>query len=754
MNTSLQYNSIWNSLGRAEAREFIPPITPIDTISQIYLEANLISLLDLRGIKLLYDARPLPEQDPGLQWFLLNLYASFKQGHTHIPFQIQKATAFEKWLEAVWQKALSTFYLKNHEASLFFDLKDKKAYLLYLHTYTQAFLKKLTEGHYNALIQTQQPIKPDSQTALPILLETTQGTAGFYFLKLNHSEVNIAHHLHRLLNKKTAPLKPSLLKSSLDEILIQKPLRLSQGEITLNSRQKMALALAVQKKVFILSGGPGTGKTTIVTNLIRLYYQIYKLTPEDIKMAAPTGRAAAKLNDSVTLQLHSLQKKKNDNKDGNELNESPQSKTIHRLLRYNPSTRKYKYDSSNPLPAQLLIVDEVSMIDMELFSKLLSALSPHCHLILLGDRNQLPAVGTGAVLGDLTFEFYNQELTLNSLSAPTVQQLKETFLQDKEIEPISPTTLTHPFVDHCIILNQSMRSVQKIIQLSQSINFGKEEDFFLGLNGQVASSPLTNEVCQWYIPEESNYTQCLQKLLKKWIQKYYLSPISSPSQSDNQTYSYIQTIKKIQSIRLQNLDTNQGVYQHIQNHLLDSTSELFSFVQKAFFFIAHSKCLTFLKNSIQGADGVNQFIREELQSQLKSPSALRGFSGLPIMIKSNHAHLSLFNGDTGILLSIHSTLVGVFEGANGFRLFSVNELPEYETAFALTVHKSQGSEYDHVLIILPERKSPLMTREILYTGVTRAKHTVSLFGKEDLLRQTISQKSIRHSNLSHRIGVL
>ncbi|ATF09960.1 Exodeoxyribonuclease V alpha chain [Candidatus Enterovibrio altilux] len=445
--------------------------------------------------------------------------------------------------------------------------------------------------------------------------------------------------------------------------------------------QKVAAAVALSYRFAVISGGPGTGKTTTVAKLLAaLIYNSDKTNGLDIKLVAPTGKAANRLTESIGKAVTLLHVEPR-------LREKIpiQATTIHRLLGAIPNRVEFHHHESNRLHLDVLVVDEASMVDLPLMARLLSALPDHARVILLGDHDQLASVEAGAVLGDICA---NAE---NNYSAPRAKLLEA--LTDFAL----PTTSAAQVVtDGVCLLRKSYRFHSKlgIGQLANAINLGDTsrlqqvltagyKDITLhDLNGDVYASAIHRSV--------NEYSQYLKALVGG--------------------EDMVKVMEHFTRIRL----------------------------------------LCALTDGPFGVVGLNHAIEEALVLKyLIAPSEELFYRGRPIMITQNDYSLGLYNGDIGIVVQEDDRLRVAFKMSNGsIKAFLPSRLPQHQTAYAMTIHKSQGSEFSHTILVLPPTPTPVMTRELVYTGVTRAKDRLDLYTTRLSLERAIRNKTQRFSGLA------
>jgi len=458
------------------------------------------------------------------------------------------------------------------------------------------------------------------------------------------------------------------IKQRCKQIEIIKPEQLQQdfaqwqNEIDALDWQKVAVFMALTRKFSVISGGPGTGKTTIVLRLLQMLHGQH--SELNIALAAPTGKAAARLQQAIV-----------DNG-----NSSLQAKTLHRLLGITANNDKGRYSQQHPLPVDVLIVDEASMIDISLMAKLMQALPENARLILLGDSQQLASVESGAVLANLC------DRTLQFTAEFTSDLTHYTGME------LSPTE------GHTSILGDS------VVVLQHSYRFDQKSDI-----GQLAKAVQVGDV-------QAVYSVIADSELPLWQQQ--LEPNHILNHVFEQYYAYFDTVL-----------SNQDAIRCLQ--VFD-----------------HYQVLCALKQGPHSVASVNALIERQLQKQgWKTHQSF--YHGRPIMVTQNDYRQGLFNGDTGLVLADEQgRLRACFKVDNTVRWVELSRLPTHETVFAMTIHKSQGSEFDKVSVLLPEEESALLNRELLYTAITRAKKHVALLSTEMILAKTIESQHQRESGLA------
>jgi len=489
----------------------------------------------------------------------------------------------------------------------------------------------------------------------------------------------------------------------------------------LESQQIQALITSILQPFSVISGGPGTGKTTIVLSLLRALIRL-GVEPTEVALAAPTGRAAKRMGESIAAGLSGLSTTASDT--DHRMTEIEPT-TIHRLLGARLHQDKHRYHANNWLPYRLVVVDEVSMVDLLLMNDLLQAIGPHTRLVFLGDQFQLPSVQSGAVLADLMPPV--SMLSLNTQSF--LDRLNQ--LWPDNSQPMATHT---PAVDEQLLTNKvtilavSKRCEPHIASLSEWVRRGDVQQFM----SQVRPLDISISQPPIHWPEQGGYwmnssltgPQLWYECCLSWLNRHWFT---SATDEPNMA-SLLQQLHWLKSMDDSNTQT-----------LLKGLFDL----------LKVQRILTLTHTGYTGTQAINQFVSRWLQQKLQVTGTTDCFHGAVIMIQRNDATLGLYNGDVGVVLeTAPNQYQAVFETSEGFLDLSVHLLPKYQLAYAMTVHKSQGSEFDQVLMpLIDQVDNPLMTREIIYTGMTRAKQAVVIYGSEESLQRAIEHKTSRHSGL-------
>lgn len=496
--------------------------------------------------------------------------------------------------------------------------------------------------------------------------------------------------------------------------------------------QRAACAIAARGRFSIITGGPGTGKTTTVVRLLALLQTqaLQAGAPLRIKLAAPTGKAAARLTESIGRQRADLAVP------AAVRDAIPtQVSTLHRLLGSLPDTRHFRHHAGNLLALDVLVIDEASMIDLDLMDSVLAALPPSARLVLLGDKDQLASVEAGAVLGELCRDaesgFYDPA-TLAWLSAVTGQSFTAMALQSG-LKPGLQNT--HALAQHTVMLRQSRRfgPHSGIGQLAQAVNRGDVVAAQALLTRKLPDAQVLalneTELTQWLLSGDTaraavgyrDYLQVLQK------QRPALAGLSA-SESERALEVWAQIV-------LRGFD--------------------------------RFRLLCALHDGPAGVETLNLRIAQTLQRDGLLAAASGWYEGRPVMMTRNDYALGLMNGDIGIVLCVPSDEPGGADilrvafprhggsdgGASSLQWVLPSRLDGAVTVFAMTVHKAQGSEFEHTALLLPPQRSPVLTRELIYTGITRAQKVFTLLTTGDgIWEVAMTQRVQRASGLGQALS--
>ncbi len=493
--------------------------------------------------------------------------------------------------------------------------------------------------------------------------------------------------------------------------------------------------MALRSGLSVITGGPGTGKTYTAARLLALLLALDP-HPERLRVAvaAPTGKAAARLKQSIGGALQELQAKVAKDLPLESLVRAiGPARTLHSLLGARPDTRKFRYDAANPLEVDVLIVDEASMIHLEMMAALLEALPAQGRLILLGDKDQLASVEAGAVLGELCRDAelgrYRPE-TAAFVESVSGQKLPVEFLSDGP--PLSQQT---------VMLRTSRRFGDRIGQLALAANEGDVERATALLGAGKGSGAGSDDGSGG----SGEGFDRLAELL--WLDaksadvavKLAVQGRSGAAGGYGGEGGYLELLPQRPSLK---------------GDLLDAQA-FDSWVVRVLQAFERFRLLCAVHEGEWGTQQLNAAIERALAAKGLINRRGEWYEGRPIMVTRNDAGIGVFNGDIGIVLKPMSTAdvpnpptrVYFLDGTS-IRSVGVSRLAHVETAFALTVHKSQGSEFEHTALVLPQAPSRVLTRELVYTGITRARRAFTLVtGRRQAFVEALGQRTRRSSGL-------
>jgi exodeoxyribonuclease V alpha subunit len=471
---------------------------------------------------------------------------------------------------------------------------------------------------------------------------------------------------------------------------------IARTPFALSPEQSAAVAAAAAGPLAVVSGGPGTGKTAIVVALLRALVRL-GVAPGEIALAAPTGKAAQRLDESIDRSLAGLADPSAADRDLAAAR--PGARTVHRLLGYAPRSGRWRHHRNHPLPARVLIVDEASMLDLELVVRLLAALAPGSSLVLLGDADQLPSVEAGAVLRELVLA---GEAPPRPGTAAFAHRLTRSYRMDSG-EP----------------------GGRRLAEAAARIRDGETR----GLVGGAGLIPIRAR-CE-------DLTGLGAELLET---DATIAETAAGLWRDRLGDRRHRAALASRVYRLEG-----GRFRDEDRVALETLLSGFE----------RTRILCATRRGPAGCDAINRRLHAETLagSSLEVPVAF--YPGEPIIVRQNDYDRDLFNGEQGVVLRVESgggrhQFRAVFrDRAGGFRAFVLDALRHgLELSFAITVHQSQGSEADEIALILPERDLPILTRELVYTGLTRARRSAVIVGHRALLRAAAARAGERFSGIA------
>ena len=447
--------------------------------------------------------------------------------------------------------------------------------------------------------------------------------------------------------------------------------------------QAVAAFVAQRHRFAVISGGPGTGKTyTIVRLMLQLVESAlaHGQAPPVFRLAAPTGKAAARMIASVRDGLAALQPGEDARR-----HLPDAASTLHRLLRLGRGSTRPGHDRERPIPADVVIVDEASMVDLPMMAKLADAVADGARLILLGDRYQLASVESGAVLADLCAPAGVNAFTADQRTAA-----------GDLLPPGDDPVPSSPLADHVVTLQTSHRfhADSPIGRLAAAINAGD--------------------------------TEAVEQVLGE--------PVDA-----------LQTIFDTDGASVQALvDGLADAYRGL--HDADTPGEAIDALDDV-------RLLTATRVGPLGSEAMNARVARVLGDRMGFDPDQHWYHGRPVMIVQNEPRAGLFNGDVGVVW--HDTAGHIrtwFRTEDGLRSFHPSVLPAHDTVYAMTIHKSQGSEFDAVYLLLPDGRSRVLTRELLYTAVTRARRVLTAYGPREAWQAGVEHRIHRFSGIAERLS--
>lgn len=525
-------------------------------------------------------------------------------------------------------------------------------------------------------------VSTDTENILPFVLHKER----LYLHRYFRYESTILHSIGRLIENESKQLTGRIASlKKIEPFIHGLKATASNAAIPLDQQIDWQMVAAIQSVLHnfsIITGGPGTGKTTTVAKVLSILFTINPAT--SVALAAPTGKAAMRMAESLknsTLLVDPAIKNSFKNLTPN---------TIHRLLKPIPDSIHFKHNVSNPLPYDVLIFDEASMIDVALFAKLLDAVSSNTRVILLGDKNQLASVEAGSLFGDLC-----KALAQNNQLSPSAAEFINQFIPDldRKISVDYIGQVNHPLAEHVIELKRSHR-------FSSMSGIGKLSHAIINNN---------------------------EKVLKDFIE-------------DNSDVSIEFDLASDESIFENFID---GYKEYILEKDISTALEKFNKL----------RVLCAVREGADGLYSINKMIEQYLNKHNLIKSKGDFYENRPIIITRNYKELKLYNGDIGIIRKDSNGNLRVFfeDSEKNIRAIMPVYISDAETVFAMTIHKSQGSEYNKVMVVLPKKSSGhLLTSELLYTAVTRAKESVIIRTTADILLETSQATVSRTSGINNR----
>jgi len=462
--------------------------------------------------------------------------------------------------------------------------------------------------------------------------------------------------------------------------------------------QRVATAAAVLRSCTVVAGGPGTGKTTTVARILALLHEQAAVGGRPLRaaLAAPTGKAAARLQEAVQQQAALLLEEGRLEPAVAAAVAGTEAATLHRLLGWNPGNRsRFRHDRSNQLPHQLVVVDETSMVSLSMMARLLEAVRRSARLVLVGDPQQLASVEAGAVLGDVV--------------GPTADRLRMRPVARAELEAVAGTVVVAEVDDRpasigdgVVVLRRNHRFAGGIRDLAGAVQVGDADAVVDVLGGG-------RDDVRWLAVDAAER-----------------------GAGDEAAVTAVRD-RVVDQARLVIAEAEAG-----------RAREALAAMQGVQLLCAH-------RRGPYGVAAWRRDVERRLGEVVPGFAPYGWFAGRPLLVTENDRQLQLYNGDTGVVVAAGDGLRCAFERRGEVVHVAPSRLAAVETLYAMTIHKSQGSQFGEVIVVLPDEASPILTRELLYTAVTRAQRSVTVVGTEAAVRAAVARPVQRASGLRDRL---
>jgi exodeoxyribonuclease V alpha subunit len=551
----------------------------------------------------------------------------------------------------------------------------------------------------------------DADEGQPLVLGGSESAPVLYLRRYWDYECRVARQLRQRVSERV-PVDEVATRTWLDQ-LFPAPARadakpVTRGDAPAMDWQKLACAVALRARLSVITGGPGTGKTYTAARLLALLFAVDADAQRlRVALAAPTGKAAARLKQSIDASLVQLQDALGDRIDLNALTQRVgAARTLHALLGARPDTRQFRHNASHPLDVDVLIVDEASMIHLEMMAALLDALPPTARVIFLGDKDQLASVEAGAVLGDLC-----RDAEQGSYDPDTLRYARDVAGQDLDLIYQDHSGAAPLLAQQTVMLRESRRFGGPIGKLALAVNQGDvrashailSQDKSGAVRNLAATGPevAVQLALQGRPQAEGGYAEYLRAMAER------------PEAGDEAAHA--------------------------------------QWVRKVLTAFDRFRLLCAVREGEWGVAGLNRAVQQALAGAGWLKPASEWFEGRPVMVTRNDPTLGVFNGDIGIALrpvTRGAPLRAYFMDGPEIRSVGVSRLAHVDTAFAMTVHKSQGSEFRHTALVLPPYGLGMLQRELVYTGITRAREAFTLVAPDaGALASAIQHPTQRASGL-------
>ncbi|MGB6553505.1 MAG: exodeoxyribonuclease V subunit alpha [Candidatus Binataceae bacterium] len=517
-----------------------------------------------------------------------------------------------------------------------------------------------------------------------------------YHERIYRAEQRLAERVAAMVDIDSAPGKQAIATALAD--VVARPAMIADTAAVLSGEQCRAVEIGAGSRLAIISGGPGTGKTSIIAAILRVLVRL-GVDPAAVALAAPTGKAAYRMNESIRNTISSIRNPAPE--DSTLAAAIPAASTIHRLLGYSSTRRSFLHHRGNPLDASIVIIDEASMLDLTLIDHLTAALRPQARLVIVGDADQLPSVAAGAVLRDL---MPREEEGASGAMAGVSATLTENYR-----------------------VRADDAGGAAIALAARRINEGRTDLISAG-DSPVVRRAAAAEIVFSGVELFASASESLPDFLA-----YF-----SRAQIESDEYA---------AMAARTYALEDGAF----------SAEDSAALERMFAHLARARILCVTRIGRCGADAINARMHRAALGPGTSPERGTMIAGEPVIVLRNDYDHMLFNGDQGVLVNLaerggRRSLAAVFARETGLTAFRIEMLSDaIDLCYAMTVHKAQGSEFDCVALILPERDMPLLSRETIYTAVSRSRMSCVIFGDEDLLEKAVARRIERFSGLAQAI---
>jgi exodeoxyribonuclease V alpha subunit len=531
-----------------------------------------------------------------------------------------------------------------------------------------------------------------------------------YIRKIRVAERELAERVASMLAEAPSPsfTETEILNAAAD--VCARPVATQAGSVILSDEQRAAVEASARARLTVISGGPGTGKTSIVIAILRLMARL-GIDARSIALAAPTGKAANRMSECLARALAASTA---DDETDRVLSEARlEPSTLHRLLGYSPESQRFRHHRNDPLDARVVIVDEGSMLDLTLMERLTGAIGVGARLIILGDADQLPSVAAGAVFRELIPD----QSTSNSYRPSAIDR-------------------------SCVRLVRNFRMSSDdtggsaILALARCINEGVAEIVGRGPQPHPLMMAARRESAREIQFAGAEFLAFGPPALNDFLDRWHRERVRGGDE--------------LEALRQRTFTEGADGFDAAEvEHL-----------RKLFAFSAASRILTVTRVFESGADRINERMHWRTAGDARSFGGIgRMWPGEPVIVIRNDYERMLFNGDNGLVLRVRreqggaGTLMAVFARRGNFAAYRLDMMRDaFELSYAMTVHKAQGSEFESIALVLPEKKIPLLTREVLYTAVSRARRSVVIVGSESVLADGVAERTARYSGLRELIA--